>query len=138
MRTKLAVTQAVRSFFGEVGAAMRIELIQHDEAKQEGVLRVAKRCDCALPLRTMPCRKPTLGIAPRSYLTRVWSALTVMTHFDEKQCTVDVLRVLSEPAELGLHSSALHDLVEGPQTTPAEATQEEFSGPVGSGFVSLS
>ena len=43
MRTKLVVTQAIRSFFGEVGAAMRVDLLEHDEQEQESVLRVSQR-----------------------------------------------------------------------------------------------
>ena len=43
LRTKLAVTQAVRNFFGEIGAAMRIDLVYHDVARQEGILRIAER-----------------------------------------------------------------------------------------------
>ena len=43
LRTKLVVTQAVRNFFGEIGAAMRIDLVHHDETRQEGILRVAER-----------------------------------------------------------------------------------------------
>ena len=44
LATKLAVTYAIRSFFGEVGAAMRVDLLAHDEEKQESVLRVSERC----------------------------------------------------------------------------------------------
>jgi hypothetical protein len=57
----------------------------------------------------------------------------VMTHFDEKQCTVDVLRVQSCPADLGMEDEALqHDVV--------DATMEperKGSGAVGLSFVGI-
>ena len=124
IRMKLAITQAIRSFHGEVGAAMRVELIHHEEGKQEAVLQVAERC-----------------------LTRVWSALTVMTHFDEKQCTVDVLQVYCNPdelTELGLNVESKALIVQGqPPLNPGPAEAGEnvdkrtLAGPVGSEFVSL-
>ena len=43
LRTELAATHAIRSFFGEVGAAMRVDVLEHDESSQESLLCVDER-----------------------------------------------------------------------------------------------
>ena len=82
----------------------------------------------------------SLELVLRSCLTRVWSALTVMTHFDEKQCTIDVLRVLSNPVDLGMDPADLkHDVVEAAMEPDrgGPAANRRIAGPVGMDFVSL-
>ena len=40
----LAVTHSLRKLFGEVGAAMPVDIVVYDEQEQEGILRVRSRC----------------------------------------------------------------------------------------------
>lgn len=47
LRFKLAVTQALNTLFGEVGAALPVDLLGFDEPKQEAILRLPSKC--ALP-----------------------------------------------------------------------------------------
>ena len=48
LRFKLAITQALNTLFGEVGAALPVDLLGFDEPKQEAILRLPAKC-------AMPC-----------------------------------------------------------------------------------
>ena len=41
---RLVITQALSTLFGEVGAAMAVDILAVDDQKQEAVLRVASEC----------------------------------------------------------------------------------------------
>ena len=50
LRFKLAVTQALNTLFGEVGAALPVDLLSFDEPKQEAILRLPSKCAAACML----------------------------------------------------------------------------------------
>ena len=57
LRFKLVVTQALNTLFGEVGAAMPVDLLDFDEPTQEAVLRLPSECvPCPLPSLHCPAR----------------------------------------------------------------------------------
>ena len=51
LRFKLAVTQALNTLFGEVGAALPVDLLGFDEPKQEAIMRLPAKC--AAPCMSM-------------------------------------------------------------------------------------
>lgn len=81
LRFKLLLTQALQTLFGEVGAAMQVDLLDFDEPKQEAVLRL-----------------------PSESRTRLWSALTLVTEFEKRPCRVRVLAVAGSLSSLALDS----------------------------------
>ena len=92
LRFKLAITQALNTLFGEVGAALPVDLLGFDEPKQEAILRLPSKC-------VMPCMSLFMShtlrlatMAPRSR-ARLWSALMLITDFEKKPCRVQVLAV---------------------------------------------
>ncbi|KAL1523728.1 hypothetical protein AB1Y20_018658 [Prymnesium parvum] len=107
---ELAASLAARSFFGEVGGTMKMELVWHNASEQEAVLRIAKCC-----------------------LIRIWSSLTLLTEFEEKLCTVDVLKVSDNPAALGIDGVEMSKTAARNDSMASEA----LAGPVGSEFVSV-
>ena len=99
LRFKLAVTQALNTLFGEVGAALPVDLLGFDEPKQEAILRLPSKC-------VMPCMSLFMShtlrlatMAPRSR-ARLWSALMLITDFEKKPCRVQVLAVAGSLSRL--------------------------------------
>tara|TARA_B110001452_G_scaffold235185_1_gene213854 strand:+ start:1200 stop:1577 length:378 start_codon:yes stop_codon:yes gene_type:complete len=81
VRFRAVLLQAMRTLFGEVGAAMQVDVLEFDEPRQHAVLRV-----------------------PADGVTRLWSALTLVTEFDKKPCRVRVLTVAGSLSSLALDS----------------------------------
>jgi len=99
LRFKLVVTQALNTLFGEVGAALPVDLLGFDEPKQEAILRLPSKCG-------MPCMSLFMShtlrlatMAPRSR-ARLWSALMLITDFEKKPCRVQVLAVAGSLSRL--------------------------------------
>ena len=80
-RFRAVLLQAMRTLFGEVGAAMQVDVLEFDQPKQQAVLRL-----------------------PADGVTRLWSALTLVTEFDKQPCRVRVLTVASSLSSLALDS----------------------------------
>mmetsp|Transcript_36844 Transcript_36844/g.77640 ORF Transcript_36844/g.77640 Transcript_36844/m.77640 type:complete len:107 (+) Transcript_36844:1-321(+) len=67
MQYRLAVTHALRCMFGDIGAAMRVDLIAYEHAQSCGTLRVESRNLC-----------------------RLWSAITMLAEFERLPCQFEV------------------------------------------------
>ena len=97
LRFKLAITQALNTLFGEVGAALPVDLLSFDESNQEAILRLPSKCAGAHVQVTLHTSIPTARQPwpwhPPRCRTRLWSALTLITDFEKKPCRVQVLAV---------------------------------------------
>ena len=100
LRFKLAVTQALNTLFGEVGAALPVDLLGFDEPKQEAILRLPSKCApaCMHVHGHHTCTTPgNHGTRSRA---RLWSALMLITDFEKKPCRVQVLAVAGTLSQL--------------------------------------
>ena len=100
LRFKLAVTQALNTLFGEVGAALPVDLLGFDEPKQEAILRLPSKCAPACMHVHVHHTCTTPGNHGTRSRARLWSALMLITDFEKKPCRVQVLAVAGTLSQL--------------------------------------